>query len=586
MILQELDHYYERLAADPEQEIAAAGYSVQQIGFVVILERDGRLFDIRLADQDEKGKPRSKKLVVPGQSKPPGAGINPCLFWDNATYMLGLAPEGRDAAWVGKRFEAFRKRHLAIEKEVDDPFFAAACRFMEQWSPEAAAAREGLREASPNFGVFQLRGETGYLHEQPAVKAWWDAQLDKPADDDQDAAIMGQCLVTGKQSRLARLHEPAIKPVMGAQSSGAKLVSFNDDAYESYGKSQCFNAAVSEEAAFKYATALNKLLANRERRVIIGDATTVFWTEKPEPVEHSWGIMIESRQAESDAQAEEVKDMLHRIRQGSGPRQTLGEPETRFFVLGISPNAARLSVRYWLTGSLSQLHDRIRRHLEDLWIVGMSEEDKPPVVRELMIETVRDPKDISPELSGAVVRSILAGLPYPQLLLNTVLRRIRNDGGRVSTMRAAILKACINRDLRHHRILNKESIPMSLDPQRTDTAYVLGRLFATYEKTQRDALGDKLNRTIRDSYFSSASASPASVFPRLSRLSQHHLSKMDNPGLRTNRDKLLGELYGKINTFPTHLPLRDQGEFAIGYYHQMQSFYTKKNTESQEENND
>ncbi len=579
MILQALHDYYQRLADDPEHDIAPPGFSVQNIGFRVVINEDGSLHAIEATDHDEKGKPRPVKLRVLGQAKPTGAGINPCFLWDNATYQLGAVPEKRDPKWAADRYEKFRTEHLAAEKEIDDPAYSAVCRFLENWSPQHAAAHPDLNPPPANFGVFRLRGQQGDVHQRPKVLTYWQHRMQRDGDRGAEE-LSGVCAVTGTADQpIARLHEPKIKGIVGGQTTGALLVSFNSDAYESYGKTQSFNAPVSEDAAFRYCTALNYLLADRSRRVIIGDASTVFWTEKPAPIERAWGPMLDDRCAESEEQLKQVRGLLLRIVRGTAPPDALGPPETRFFVLGLSPNAGRIAVRYWFTDTLDHLLTNLREHLQDLSVIGMDAEAPPPVLRELLLETVRDAKDIPPLLAGALARAILTGRPYPEAFFFAVLRRVRTDG-EVWPRRAAILKAHLNR-LHRERPFLKEPIPMALDITRNDKPYVLGRLFATYEKIQRDALGDKLNRTIKDSYLSSASASPAAVFPRLFRLSQHHLGKIEQVGLRITREKLLGDLYSRVEGFPSHLSHHDQGLFAIGYYHQTQAFYARKTDEAE-----
>jgi CRISPR-associated protein Csd1 len=284
--------------------------------------------------------------------------------------------------------------------------------------------------------------------------------------------------------------------------------------------------------------------------------------------------MLDDRSAENESQLKEVRDLLLRIVRGTAPANALGAPNTRFYVLGLSPNAGRVAVRFWFTDTLEALLRHLRQHLQDLDIIGLDPDAPPPVIRELLLETAREAKDIPPLLAGALLRSLLTGQPYPESFFLAVLRRVRLDG-QVHPRRAAISKAHLNR-LHRQRPFLKEPIPMALDPDRNDVPYVLGRLFAAYEKIQKEALGEKLNRTIKDSYLSSASASPSAVFPRLFRLSQHHLGKIENTGLRIVREKLLGDLYARFEEFPSHLSHHDQGLFAIGYYHQTQDFYTRK----------
>ena len=593
MILQALNDYYRRLEADPEQDVAPYGFSRQKISFCVVLEEDGRLAAFQpMVSEVVKGRPLPESRVVPGQSKPPGAGINPCFLWDNATYLLGLVSEGRDAAWARERFEAFRDRHLAVEKGIADPAFPAVCRFLETWDPEQAAVHPELADMTRSFGVFRLRAASEYVHERPAIQAWW-----KSRQDDTDQEIVGMCLVSGETLPIARLHEPKIKGVAEAQTSGASLISFNLDAFESYGKSQSYNAPVSQAAAFQYATALNHLLADRQRRIQIADATTVFWTESPTPAESIFTAFFggarsfSARDAEDDSLLTRLRAFLDRLRQGRPDESAaeLGDPKTRYYLLGLSPNAARISVRFFLTGTLGELRENLSRHVRRLDIVGL--DDHIPGLHELLRETASpksgypDDEKIPKPLSSGLAMAILKDQPYPTAFYAALLRRIRSEGfvnpdkrkdwRRAMTVRTAAIKACL---MQNHR----KELPVSLDPERPEPAYHLGRWFALLEKTQKDALKD-LNATIRDKFYASASATPAAVFPRLIQLHQHHLNKMENPAFRTKRAKDIQDVADAIGDFPRRLNPQEQGMFHLGYYHQMKALYTKNDTSASPE---
>jgi CRISPR-associated protein Csd1 len=405
------------------------------------------------------------------------------------------------------------------------------------------------------------------------VKEWWNSQLGST-----DASVVeGLCLVTGRIGRVAATHEPQIKGVNGQQPGGALLVSFNAKAYESFGREQSFNAPVSDSAAFQYCTALNHLLRQGGGKIQIGDATTVYWTESPSPMEEFFSFVADPAKvsAEDDAQKQKVQATLQRIVQGESVEELeLGTGDTPFYVLGLSPNAARLSIRFWYVSTLTEMVAALRQHFSDLAIVRSSDRDPEfPAMWQLLRETVRDSKDIPPLLSGVVMRAILMGSPYPQMLFSAVLRRIRADRV-VNAVRAGMLKACLNRNSRIGISPLIKDISMSLDPDRPEPAYQLGRLFAELEKTQEDALPG-INATIKDRYFGAASATPASVFPRIIRGSQHHLGKLEYRS-KIYREKQIQEICGKLNGFPSHLNLNDQGLFALGYYHQRQSIFTKK----------
>lgn len=572
MILQALNDYYERMASDPESGISPAGFSRQKISFIVVVNPDGTLHAIEDGRvQSPAGKSIARSLQVCGAAKPSGSGINPGFLWDNTAYMLGFKPEDPKPERTREAFEAFRKRHLAAEKEINDPHFSAVCRCLEAWQPEQAGEHPLLAELATGFGVWQIRGQTEYVHERPAVKSWWLNRL-AAATADAEGTAVGPCLVTGQTAVLARLHEPKIKGVNGAQSAGAAIVSFNLEAFESYGKSQSINAPVSQAAAFQYCTALNQLLSERERRRQVGDATVVFWTGAPCPAEDELAALMCGGVVEDEAELSRLRSTVSQIVQGL-PLEKLGDPETPCYVLGLSPNVARISVRFWHTSRLADFIDRIREHYTDLQLVH-SERD-PDILWpwQILRETARESKDIPPLLSGGLMRAILLGQPYPQLLLGALIRRIRADQS-IPYARAAAIKACLNRQSRFGiQPLSKE-LTVALDEERPEPAYQLGRLFAELEKTQQDALPG-INDTIKDRYFGAASATPASVFPRLIRLNQHHLGKLDVQG-RVYHERRIQGICSRVDRFPGQLNLRDQGLFAIGYYHQRQDIFTKK----------
>ncbi|MEN1680224.1 MAG: type I-C CRISPR-associated protein Cas8c/Csd1 [Planctomycetota bacterium] len=572
MLLHALNRYYERLAADPESGVAPFGYSRQQIGFVVVLELDGTLHAIEDARrEDAKGKLKNIQLVVPGNAKPPGIAINPCFLWDNPAYALGYKPDDPKPERTREAIEAFRARHLEAEKEIDDESFSAVCRFLESWEPATATNHSTLVESTTGFGVFQIRNKTEYVHNRPAVRQWWDQQVDQL-----EAGELGQCLVTGEQAPIARLHEPKIKGVWGGQSAGALLVSFNCEAFESYGKNKKrggLNAPVAERVAFQYTTALNRLLdPAANRRLSIGDTTVTYWTEKPTPAEAEMAAIFGASSApEDEAEKNRIEAVLTKIARGQYPGE-FGPPDTPFYMLGLSPNAARISVRFWHESTLGGFVETVGRHFADLEIVrGPKDQPHPPPWR-LLRETVRDARDIPDLLEGALMRAIITGANYPQMFYAALLRRIQADR-EIRHARAAAIKAFLSRNY-------QVELTMALNPDHPDQAYHLGRLFAELEKTQEDALPG-INDTIKDRYFGAASATPGSVFPRIIRMNQHHLGKLKR-GSRTYHERRIQEIAGRVEGFPSHLSMKQQGLFAIGYYHQRQDIFTKKSASAGE----
>ena len=506
-------------------------------------------------------------MLLPGTAKPSGSGLNPSIYgWDRTDYMLGyLNPDKLKDGERKKRLKrsgeahrAYKQAMLSRKGEIQHLNYDAFCMFLQLWSPDRAGQHAVLQEVSGLFGVVRIQNQTSYLHEVKEVHA--------PCLQNA-AAADGQCLVTGESEAIARLHDIKIKGVNGAQSSGAAIVSFNLAAFESYEKSQSKNASVGEPAAFSYATALNYLLERQHRRrVQVGDTSVVFWAAQPSPAEDLFGFGLNEEAAEDNNRARELEAALVRIAQGEHPLLRDGTP---FYVLGLAPNASRLSVRFWYRDSVGAFLSHLQQHEQNLNIVrGPKDRARLPLWL-LLAQTARESKEVSPLLGGALLRSILTAAPYPESFLQALIRRNRAERD-IRHPRAAAIKAVLIRNY-------QQEITMSLNPDHTKPAYQLGRLFARLEKNQQDALPG-INATVKDRFFGAASATPGAVFPRLIRLGQHHIAKLEG-GLKVHAEKQVQEIMGRIESFPGHLDLVAQGLFALGYYHQRQDFFTRKDKE-------
>ena len=588
MILQSLCQLYERLKDDPDYQIVEPGFSMQRISFKVVLKPNGELFEIQDARQVVDGKKVNAQLKVLGNAKPPGSGLNPCTLWDNSTYMLGYKKDDEKPERTLAAFEKFKERHLELKEEINCDAFDAVCAFLENWRPESILDENGevicpaLEDTG--FGVFQILGSTEFVHENEAIVRWWKKRLMDGTGED---SVTAQCLLTGEYASIARL-QPKIKGIAGGQSSGVSIVAFNEDAYESYSKKQAYNAPVSEDAAFRYGVALNSMLdgpMKRKHRMHLGDATVLFWTEKPTSAENvlaqfvSNGFVEEkSADVQDETLRKELASFVKSLRKGA-ESPDLDEAQTAFFLLALAPNAARTSVRFFHRSNIADLREKLSSHFEDISIERRFKENSKhpdsvyPAFWQLLSQTARESKEVPPLLGGALLRSVILGVDYPQGLYSAVIRRLKAGDG-VSYLKACVIKGYLNRNL------NKE-VSMSLDKNRREPAYLLGRLFAVLEKTQSEALGS-VNAGLREKFYSSASATPASVFPRILRTHQHHLAKLQG-GRKVNMEKLLQEILGSMSDFPKFLNLNDQGLFAIGYYHQNLDFYTKNEDKNNNE---
>jgi CRISPR-associated protein Csd1 len=577
MILQRLCDYYDRLASDPNQNIAAVGFAPQKVGFEIVIENDGTLHALQDVRDMSGKKPVNQLMELPYGGKRANA-IMPMFLWDKPEYLLGWVspelrdePEGETEAEAKKRlkkidrigecFQAAQQLHQDCSNELESDPLNSVALFLKNWRPSNLTDEqdEFLQNIGTGFAVFRMRSATNFVHEDESIRSFWSASQQVSEESD----VTGTCLVSGESATLARLH-PGIKGVRDAQSSGASIVSFNDDAFTSYGKSQSYNAPVSEASAFKYATALSRLLEHRSgRKLQIGDTTCVFWADKSTDAEDLFSFGLDSEQIEDEARADEIGNMLSRIANGEADPPDAG---TGFYVLGLSPNASRLSIRFWISGTAGELIGRVARHQQRLEITkGPKDRDLLPLWL-VLAQTARESKEIQPLLGGALLRSVLTDGRYPESLLAAVIRRIRAEQ-EIRHPKAAIIKAILNQNY-------QKEISIMLDIERAEPSYHLGRLFASLERAQEDALPG-LNATIKDRYFGAASSTPSTVFPRLIRMSQHHVGKLEG-GKKVVAEKRLQEIMGRLADFPAHLGLADQGLFAIGYYHQRQDFFTKK----------
>jgi len=574
MILQALHAYYGRLSEDRESGVALPGFAPQPISYALVIDREGRLVEVQDIRDTSGKKPRPGQMKLPEASKK-SINIAADFLWGSASYVLGLKDMG-DSVRLGKTFEAFRKLQHDIGDSIADSGMSAVLRFLDAWNPKKRPSKFDWKEISGSNLVFRLNKERGYMHERPAIVAAWKEH--KLASSD---SVTGKCLVTGTTARIARLHNP-IKGVYDPGGQAQKrIVSFNLDAFCSYGKEQNYNAPIGEEAAFAYTTALNHLLRFESRQKLqIGDATTVFWTDRSSFVEDFMGNILDPREDSAVDAADKIKieNYLKAVRAGKRP-DVMDDDSMRFYILGLAPNASRLAVRFWYADTVEALNKHIGRHFADLAIVREYDNQAEfPGMWQLLVETSRRYRkgkrpidgDMNSLLAGAFTRSIIQGLPYPSALLASLTSRIRADG-EVNYYRAALIKAVLRRN---HE--NKE-VTMSLNEESPNVAYRLGRLFAVLEKAQEEAIPGA-NATIKDRFFGSASATPSVVFPQLIRLSQHHLAKLEG-GAKIYKEQLIQTILGGIDAdkgFPAHLRLEEQGMFTLGYYHQRKAFFTKK----------
>lgn len=600
MILQALCEYYDILAADEECSIPQEGYSNAKISYALKISREGELKSIiSLKVPTEKGnKEIYRMMLVPEQSG--RSGKNPPAYFlaDKSDYIFGIS---KDKKIKSNYFELFKQKHFEILENCEDEGAKAILNFLNNW--DIQKAEETLKSITHDYEallqeanfVFRLDLDDDYcyIHQRPAIKQIWENYRNKDSNEKE-----GFCLITGNNTSIARIHKN-LQGIRDAQQAGASIVSFNKDksSFESYGKKQSYNAPVGIESAFKYTTVLNYMLQNDSKQKIqIGDATTVFWAESTssgyndifsyllDPNIKSEDKKTEEEKIQDDEAEAKIKDCFKALNEGKKLSEVDPEidDETKFYILGLSPNNARVSIRFFHRDTFGNFMKNLAQHHKDLDLEGGRFPFIPIwiILEETTIKNSSKDKP-TPLLSGRIMEAIIKGNKYPDDLYTAMLRRIRaeqDDRERktysINHTRVAVIKAYLTRKARIDRNEElKEVLKVSLNEETTDTAYRLGRLFALLERTQENALGD-INATIKDRYFPTASATPRIVFPTLLKLNVHHLAKLDSKGKWLEIE--IGKVLDEIQSFPSHLNMEDQGLFILGYYHQRQSFFKKK----------
>jgi len=620
LIIQSLCRCYDILDNDESVSISRPGYSSANISFVLVISRDGKLSHIVDQRSDDK-KPKPKRMEVPLQ-KSRSSGIAPYFASDKSEYVFGIEKvkgekkekmlsdrsayvsllEDIDGAAtvVSKHsnecFEKFREFQHQVLDNPDDPGTRAFLRFLDNWNPENFLENPKIMEykddilASVKF-VFECEGN--YLHKNSAVREAWENYLSHKTDGDSQ---ISQCLVSGKLESISKVHQK-IRGVIGTHSSGAPLVTFNKPAFCSYNKEQSYNAPVSESSMFKYTTALNYLLANKDNRIRIADTMVVFWAETNDRSYEEFANFCfapredinkeKEKESADDSRIQDqetlktMEDILSKIRSGRhlNKDEIAVDPDTKFYILGLSPNNARLAIRFWYVDTFGNFLEKVGQHHLDMEIIRNDSEPKYTSVYGLLMETVAKSstdRKASPILGGLIMRSILNNTTYPIQMYSAILNRVKVERS-INRGRAGFIKAYLLRVARSGSTNIKEDlITMKLNEDNSNVPYRLGRLFAVLEKVQSET-NKSIGSTINSKYFSSASATPSVVFPVLLKLAQHHIAKSDW-GFKSSQS--IEEILSGVDEFPKYLGLEEQGMFMLGYYHQRKANYTKKEKNS------
>ena len=586
MILQALTRYYEVLAR--EEKVSRKGWCTAKVSYAVNLSKEGKIKNIFcLKEEDIRGK---KKIIVPKAMQVPemvprSSDVSANFLCDNAKYFLGIDREMDDNNKKCRALECFhaaREKHLLLLDGVKGEMAQAIRLYFENWKPEKAAENEEIKEIWDDLtdgGNLVFCMEMKWAQEDDDIRNMWEESQKQSGEETE-----GICLVTGEKAPIARIHK-TIKGVPGAQSSGAALVSFNAQAFESYGKEQSYNAPVGKYAEFAYTTALNYLLSKREYTFLLGDTMMVFWAEKGEEIYQK--TFLEFLNPVEDNE-DKLKDIFEKLKKGKPivvENVNLNSDET-FYILGLAPNAPRLFIRLFYRDSFGNILENISKHYKRMEIIRPAWETREYLgIWQMMWETVnqkaKDKKPVS-NMASMVMQAIISGGRYPASLYTDTLIRIKAEQGKVSWGRAGIIKAYLIKNCNWKEGENY----MGLNETSEETAYVLGRLFSVLECIQIEA-NPGIKATIRDRYFNAACATPALVFPILIKLKNSHIKKIEREKESAKRhyENLLMEIIGKLGEeYPKRLSLEEQGKFTIGYYHQMQKKYEKKGEKTNEGN--
>lgn len=600
MLIKALSDYYDILAA--EGKILPDGYSKVNVHYLICLTEEGKIKEIidcqeKIQNKTDKGKVKEKWIprVEKMSQRTEKPGIDSNIIEHRPLYIFGLNMDGERltpddrTGKARKSHEAFVTSNLEFLEGIDSPVANAYRNFLRTWNPEEEIENDKLLILGKNYGksgfAFCL---TGYpdllLHNDMQIIQKWEQIYHESSSEDKKGYV-AQCAVSGEEAEIARIHNK-IKGVYGGLATGSVLIGFNNPSENSYGNEQSYNSNISMSVMKKYTDALNFLLGSSKHKILLDDITIVFWAmDTSDAYEDAFMAMLCGQSDKMSAKETEgmLKGLLESGRVGKmteGRLQSLDmiKPDVDFYMLGLKPNSSRLSVKFFYRKKYAELLWNIAGFQKDM----QTAKELRPISFSRIKEELRSPKStsekINPTLLTKLFESVIYGNRYPMTLLETAVRRVKTDGDkRVNSVRAGVIKACINRNYK------KEEFGVALDKDNCGQAYVCGRLFAVLEKLQRDASGIKLNRTIKDAYFASASAKPAIVFPKLIKLAQNHLNKVKSPAYYSI---LLGEIMDKLNgEFPETLLLQDQGRFIIGYYQQYQSFFEKKEIDSEMEEN-
>ena len=587
MLIKGLCDYYDILRE--KGEVLPDGYSIVPIKYKVSLTEQGEIDEIVSCQEEaqvpgKKPKLVPKDMVMPKRTEKPGIDAN--IIEHRPLYIFGLnfSNDGftteDNTNKAKKSHQDFVTKNLAFIEGIDSPVVNAYRKFIENWRPEEETENRYLLDLGKNYSnsgfAFFLSGEPDkMLHEDSQLREQWEKYYEEKGDGEEEQYV-AQCAVTGENAPIARIHGK-IKGVYGGLATGSVLIGFNNSSENSYGNEQSYNSNISKEVMRKYTEALNYLLKGRDHKITIDDITVIFWAMRKDSgyEDNVMAMLMGQPEGQDGIKTEEmIKDLLSR---GSQLGITEREVEDKFndidenvdfYIAGLKPNSSRLSIKFILRKRYGDILMNIARFQGELQVKEPLKVVPLYWIKGEMVSPKSSNEKVNPDLMTKLFEAVMYNNRFPVALLETLIRRVKTDKY-INDTRAGLIKAYLNRN-------EKEEIKLALDYENRNQAYLCGRLFAVLEWLQKRALGD-LNTTIKDKYFASAAAKPATVFPKLLTLAQAHIKKLDGERNKVYYNKLIGQIINEINDeFPITLSLVDQGKFIIGYYQQNQDFFVKK----------
>lgn len=587
MLIKGLCDYYDILRE--KGEVLPDGYSIVPVKYKVSLTEQGEIDEIVSCQEEvqvsgKKPKLVPKDMVMPKRTEKPGIDAN--IIEHRPLYIFGLnfSNDGftteDNTNKAKKSHQDFVTKNLAFIEGIDSPVVNAYRKFIENWRPEEEIENRYLLDLGKNYSnsgfAFFLSGEPDkMLHEDSQLREQWEKYYEEKGDGEEEQYV-AQCAVTGENAPIARIHGK-IKGVYGGLATGSVLIGFNNPSENSYGNEQSYNSNISKEVMRKYTEALNYLLKGRDHKITIDDITVIFWAMSKDSgyEDNVMAMLMGQPEGQDGIKTEEmIKDLLSR---GSQLGITEREVEDKFndidenvdfYIAGLKPNSSRLSVKFILRKRYGDILMNIARFQGEIQVKEQLKVVPLYWIKGEMVSPKSSNEKVNPDLMTKLFEAVMYNNRFPVALLETQIRRVKTDKY-INDTRAGLIKAYLNRN-------EKEEIKLALDYENRNQAYLCGRLFAVLEWLQKRALGD-LNTTIKDKYFASAAAKPATVFPKLLTLAQAHIKKLDGERNKVYYNKLIGQIINEINDeFPITLSLVDQGKFIIGYYQQNQDFFVKK----------